>query len=132
VIVLLAGFPDNVSAFVLRAHVTKADYETVLIPEIEGKLRRHEKVRLYCEVAPDYVGIDPGAVWEDTKFGFSHLFDWDRAVMVTDVKWMRQAVKFFGGVFGFLAPVGQWCVFPLAEADRAREWIVGGGPATRM
>jgi len=67
-------------------------------------------------------------VWEDTKFGFSHLFDWDRAVMVTDVEWMRQAVKFFGGVFGFLAPVGQWCVFPLAEADRAREWVVGGVP----
>jgi len=132
VIVLLAGFPDNVSAFVLRAHVTKADYETVLIPEIEGKLRRHKKVRLYCEIAPDYVGIDPGAVWEDTKFGFNHLFDWDRAVMVTDVEWMRQAVKFFGGVFGFLAPVGQWCVFPTADADRAREWIVGGGPAARM
>jgi hypothetical protein len=67
------------------------------------------------------------AAGEDTKFGFSHLFDWDRAVMVTDVEWMRQAVKFFGGVFGFLAPVGQWCVFPLAEADRASEWVLPRG-----
>lgn len=132
VIELLRGFPDHVSAFELHGQVTKADYDTVLIPDLEGKLVRHKPVRLYCEIAPDYVGIDPGAVWEDTKFGFSHLFDWDRAVMVTDVEWMSQAVKFFGGVFGFLAPVGEWCVFPLAEADRAREWIVGGGPATRM
>ncbi len=39
---------------------------------------------------------------------------------------MRQAVKFFGGVFGFLAPpVGQWCVFPHADIDTAREWVVG-------
>jgi SpoIIAA-like len=132
VIEALTNFPDNVTAFACHGHVTKADYETVLIPDLEGKLNRHKKVRIYCEIAPDYIGIDPGAVWEDTKFGFSHLFDWDRAVMVTDVEWMRQAVKFFGGVFGFLAPVGEWCVFPLADADRAREWVVGGGPATRM
>lgn len=129
---LLTGFPDNVTAFALHGQVAKADYDTVLIPDLEGKLVRHQQVRLYCEIASDYVGIDPGAVWEDTKFGFSHLFDWDRAAMVTDVEWMRQAVKFFGGVFGFLAPVGQWCVFPVADADRAREWIVGEGPATRM
>ena len=129
---LLTGFPDHVSACALHGQVTKTDYDTVLIPDLEGKLGRHKKIRLYCEIAPDYVGINPGALWEDTKFGFSYLFDWDRAVMVTDVEWMNQAVKFFGGVFGFLAPVGQWCVFPLAEAERAREWIVGGGPATRM
>jgi hypothetical protein len=52
--------------------------------------------------------------------------------VVTDVEWMRQAVKFFGGVFGFLVAVGEWCVFPLGDADRAREWVAGGGPATRM
>ena len=128
----LTNFPDNVTAFACHGHVTKADYDTVLIPDLEDKLHRHKKVRIYCEIAPDYIGIDPGAVWEDTKFGFSHLFDWDRAAMVTDVEWMNQAVKFFGGVFGFLAPVGQWCVFPLADADKAREWIAGGGPAARM
>jgi hypothetical protein len=132
VIDVLTGFPDNVTAFALHGHVTKADYDTVLIPDLENKLGRHKTVRLYCEVAPDYVGIDPGAVWEDTKFGFRHLFEWDRAVMVTDVEWMRQAVKFFGGIFGFLAPVGQWCVLPLAETDKARDWIAGEGPATRM
>jgi len=132
VIEQLTGFPENVIAFALHGLVTKADYDTVLIPDIEGKLDRHKKVRFYCEIAPDYSGIDPGAVWEETTFGFRLLFDWDRAVMVTDVEWMRLVVKFFGGIFGFLAPVGQWCVFPLAEADRAREWIVGGGPAARM
>ena len=71
--------------------MTKADYDTVLIPDLEGKLGRHKKIRLYCEIAPDYLGIDPGAVWEDTKFGFSHLFDWDRAVMVTHRRGMDEA-----------------------------------------
>ena len=30
---LLKGFPDNVTAFALHGHVTKADYDTVLIPD---------------------------------------------------------------------------------------------------
>jgi SpoIIAA-like len=122
VIEALTGFPDNIMAWAFHGHVTKADYETVLIPDIEDKLSRHKKVRLYCEVAPDYVGVAPGAVWEDTKVGFRHLFDWDRAVIVTDLEWMQHAMKFFGGLFGFLLP--EWRVFPTAEADKAREWVV--------
>ena len=58
---LLKDFPDNVTAIVLHGQVTKTDYDTVLIPDLEGKLGRHKKIRLYCEIAPDYVGIDPGA-----------------------------------------------------------------------
>ena len=26
----------------------------------------------------------------------------------------------------------QWRAFPTADADKAREWVVGGGPAARM
>ena len=32
---VLKDFPDNVAAFACRGHLTKADYETVLIPAIE-------------------------------------------------------------------------------------------------
>ena len=48
----LTNFPDNVIAIACHGHVTKADYETVLIPDIEDKLSRHKKVRIYCEIAP--------------------------------------------------------------------------------
>ena len=106
--------------------MTNADYETVLIPLIEDKLSRHKGVRFYWEVASGYVGLDPGApAWEGRKVGFSHFLG--NAAIVTDVKWMSQATKFFG----FLVP-REWCVFPTADADKAREWIVGRGPAARM
>ena len=39
---VLTGFPDNVTAFALHGQVTKADYDTVLIPDLEGKLGRHK------------------------------------------------------------------------------------------
>ena len=33
---LLKGFPDNVAAFALHGHVTKDDYDRVLIPDFEN------------------------------------------------------------------------------------------------
>ena len=69
VIEKLSNFPDNVAAFACHGHVTKSDYETVLIPEIEDKLQRHNKIGIYYEIGPDLDGIAPGAMWEDTKVG---------------------------------------------------------------
>jgi hypothetical protein len=81
VIEALKDFPDNVAAFVCREHVTKADYETVLIPHVEDRLKRHKKVRIYAEIAPDFAGLERGAVWEDTKLGVSHFFEWERSAL---------------------------------------------------
>jgi len=115
----LKDFPDNVAAFAYHGHVTKADYETVVIPDIEDKLTRHKRVRLYAQIAPDFTGIDPGAVWEDTKLGASHFLSWERAAVVTDVEWIKQTGKFFA----FMMP-GMLHVFPTDEAAKARDWVV--------
>ncbi len=118
---LLKDFPDNVTAFAFHGHVTKTDYDTVLIPDFEDRLHRHKKLRIYFEIAPDFAGFDPGAVWEDTKFGFSHFFDWERCAVVTDVEWAKHISK-FSEFLGFLWP-GEYRAFPEAAAGRAREWI---------
>lgn len=115
----LTGFPDNVAAFACHGHVTKSDYETVLIPDVEKRLERHDKVRLFYEIAPDFVGFDPGAVWDDTKVGFSHFMRWERFAVVTDVEWIKQTMKFVG----FLMP-GELRAFPTSDADEARDWVV--------
>ncbi len=54
----LKGFPANIVAFACRGHVTKSDYETVLIPTVEKTLQQHEKLRVYYEIGPDFPGID--------------------------------------------------------------------------
>ena len=48
VIEALKDFPDNVIAVACHGHVTKADYETVVIPDIEDKL----------EVVPVFVELE--------------------------------------------------------------------------
>lgn len=114
----LAGFPDNVVAFSCHGHVSKADYETVLIPDVEQRLERHDKVRIFYEIDPDFTGFDPGAMWDDTKLGFRHFLRWERFAVVTDIEWIQQTMKFVG----FLMP-GEMRAFPISEAAKAREWV---------
>ena len=114
----LSTFPDNVLAFVGRGQVTKADYDAVLVPAVAKALARHNRVRLYYEIATDFTGIDPGAMWEDFKVGMEHLTRWERIAVVTDVEWIRHTIR----LFGFLMP-GTVKLFPTSEAARARSWI---------
>ncbi|MFZ0833526.1 MAG: STAS/SEC14 domain-containing protein [Mycobacterium sp.] len=115
---VLTGFPGNVAAFACHGHVTKADYETVLMPDVEKKLQQHEKVSIYYETAPDFEGFDPGAMWDDTKVGFSHYSRWERIAVVTDVDWIKHTMRFAG----FLMPA-EVRAFPTTDADEARGWV---------
>jgi hypothetical protein len=114
----LEGFPPNVRAFVCHGHVTRQDYDNVLIPAVAKALQENDKVRLYYETAADFDGIDTGAVWEDAKVGMSHLLRWERFAIVTDVEWIRHTMQ----LFSFLIP-GETRIFSTDEAAQAREWI---------
>ena len=115
----LEGFPDNVVAFLCHGHVTAEDYKADLVPIVEKALERHQKVRLYYETAPDFSGIDPSAVWQDTKVGMSHYFRWERIAVVTDIDWIKHTMSFFS----FLMPA-ELRAFSSSDASKAREWIV--------
>ncbi len=115
----LSNFPDDVLAFVCKGRVTKADYDSVLVPVVMKALEKHKRVRLYYETAADFSGIDPGAMWEDFKVGMEHLTRWERVAVVTDVEWIKQTMRFFS----FMMP-GATKSFPTSEAAQARAWII--------
>jgi len=115
---LLKDFPANVIALSASGQVTRDDYQKVVIPAVERALAQHDKVRLYYQIGPDFSGIDPGAMWADTKVGMGHFLRWDRIAVVTDVDWIRLSVT----AFGFLMPA-QVNVYSTAEADAAKKWI---------
>ena len=120
---LLEGFPDNIIAIAWEGHVTRRDYEDVLIPAVEAALRRSQKLRIYYEVTQQFTGIDAGAVWDDFQLGMQHLSHWERMAAVTDVEWIRLAMN----AFRFLLP-GRLRVFPTSEAIEARRWIAADQP----
>ena len=115
----LSNFPDDVLAFICKGRVTKADYDSVLVPAVVKALEKQKKVRLYYETGADFSGIDPGAVWADFKLGMEHLTRWERVAVVTDVEWIKQTMR----LFSFLMP-GVTKSFPTSEAAQAREWII--------
>ena len=114
----LSGFPDNVVGFRASGHVTRQDYETVVIPAVEAAFKQHPSLRLYYQLDSDFEGMGPGAMWEDFKVGMEHVRHWERIALVTDVDWIGSAMK----VFSFLMP-GDVRLFSLSDADQAREWI---------
>ncbi len=114
----LKDFPENVVAFRCTGRVTKAEYDSVLIPAVLRSLKDHAKVRLYYETGEDFAGLDPGAMWEDFKIGVEHLSRWDRVAVVTDVEWIKTAVRFFA----FLMPATTR-LFSQSAASQARAWI---------
>lgn len=117
---ILESFPDNVVAVSAKGQVTKRDYEDVLIPRVESAFHRHERIRLYYELGPQFSGIDAGAAWEDLKVGVEHLARWERMAIVTDVEWIGHLVS----AFRFMMP-GQLRLFGTARRQEAQEWIAG-------
>jgi hypothetical protein len=115
---LLKGFPENVVAVTAKGNVTRADYETVLLPTIGKTFERYDKIRVYYELGPAFLSIESGAVWEDFKVGVGHWRHWDRVAVVTDVDWIRRAAS----AFAFLMPTPVR-TFSVAQESEARRWI---------
>ncbi|MGA2108542.1 MAG: STAS/SEC14 domain-containing protein [Syntrophorhabdales bacterium] len=92
--------PDNVVAVKATGKITGDDYETVLIPVIEEKLKKHDKIRLLYQIGPDIAGFTAGAMWDDAKVGLRHLTAFDKIAVVSDVEWITGVVK----IFSFVIP----------------------------
>ncbi len=110
--------PDNILAFTAHGQVTGEDYESVLIPAVEAKLKEHRKIRLLYHLDNDFSGFDAKALWDDTKVGFQHLTAWGKIAVVSDNKWILGATKIFG--FIWPCPVK---VFDNNHLVEANEWI---------
>jgi len=124
---LITDLPENVLGIRARGDVTAEDYQSVLVPAVETRLRTQKKLRLLYVLGPEFTGYTGAAAWEDTKVGMRHFTDFDRIAVVTDVDWVSRMVR----AFGFVLP-GDVRVFPNAEADRAQTWICEPPAAGRL
>jgi len=120
---VVAGFPERILAFSAKKRLTKQDYREVLIPNVSEALSRYDKVSIYYEFGPEFVGLNPGAAWEDFKIGMRTLSRWERMAVVTDVGWIRIVVNVFRYLFFFSERAR---VFAVSEAAEARRWIAAG------
>ena len=115
---IIQGMPDNVVAVSASGKVTGEDYDYLLIPLIEGKLKTLKKVRVLYVLGPEFTDFTAGAMWDDAKIGLRHFTAYERIAMVTDVNWILGAVKFF--TFMFPCPVR---IFGNERLSEAMAWI---------
>jgi hypothetical protein len=114
----IGDLPDNVVGFVAKGKLTSDDYEKVLIPAVDQLLANHDKARLLYVLGSEFDGMSAGAMWDDTRVGFSHVTRWEKIAVVTDKDWLRHSVD----IFGYLIP-GEVKAFTEAEELAARAWV---------
>jgi hypothetical protein len=114
----IPDLPDNVLGFTAKGTVTANDYESVIIPAVEELFSRKGKVRFLYHLSEDFTGFETSAMWDDTKLGLKHLSGWERIAIVSDIEWVRAAIK----IFGLVMP-GQVRVFHNNELALATRWI---------
>jgi hypothetical protein len=114
----MEDLPDGVLGFSAKGTVNRLDYERIIIPAVEKAFAKFHKVRFLYSLGDDFSEFETAAMWEDAKIGLKHLTSWDRVAVVTDVDWIRSAMK----AFGFLLH-GHLRVFRNSEIAEARAWI---------
>lgn len=120
----IAALPPGILGFRAHGQVTAEDYKRVVVPDVEAAFALNRKLRLLYVTADDFLGFDPGAMWNDMKLGARHFSGWERVALVTDVPWLRAAAT----AMGFMVPA-DFRLFAGPDLAQARRWITES-PAT--
>ena len=112
--------PAGTIGFRVVEELTGDDYRETIEPVL-GEAAEGGEVRLLFEIDAGF-GMDAGAVMEDAKsglkLGLGHMKAWKRTAIVTDIDWIRKAIK----AFAFMAP-GEVRVFEPGELGAAKVWV---------
>lgn len=118
----IEDMPPGTIGFRASGEVTREDYRQVLEPALREAVEAGEVRMLY--VVDSEFKMDAGAFKEDAKtgleIGLRHHSAWKRTALVTDVEWVRAAVR----LLAFMAP-GEVRVWGMDELEQAREWVAG-------
>jgi len=113
---IMQGLPENVVAVIASGKVTGEDYDNVIIPAIEDKIKKFGKIRMLYQLGQDFTGFTYEAMWDDAKVGIWHLTAFEKIAVVSDVDWIVDAVKMFKFVIPCPVKIYRNEAFPEAKA----------------
>ena len=114
----IEGLPAGTVGFRLHGRVQGDDYDQVLVPELEKAIAEYDRIKALICFDADFEGYDLAAAWDDTLLGLRHWQGFARIAVVSDVAWLRTAIR----AIGVLMP----CPVQLFAADQeeqARRWL---------
>ncbi len=115
---MIEGLPDHVIGIRINDKLRAEDYEKQLIPLVNEKLGNHPKLDLLCCIEGEWKGMEAGAVWQDLRLGLGRIGHWARMAIVSDIKWLENAIK----LFRVFSP-GELRHFDSGDYAAAREWV---------
>ncbi len=116
-VTVMDGLPDGVVGISVAGVIRAEDYAETIAPLVDAAAAGGGKIRLIYQIGPGFEAYTPGAVWSDARVGLMHLRDFERIAIVSDIEWIRHAVR----AFAPLIP-GDVHVFGNAELDGAKVW----------
>lgn len=117
-VTVLEGLPDDTVGISVAGAISAQEYAGTILPLIEDRLERHDHVKLLYRIGPELESFTAGAVWNDGLVGLSYLTGFSRVAIVSDIGWIRHAVR-------ALAPLvpAEIDVFAEEEQDAAKAWL---------
>jgi hypothetical protein len=113
-ITFLPESQENLLAARFSGTLTRDDYGQFR-DRAEQLMRQYGKVRCLLEL-DDIQGCEPGAAWDDLKFGLSHLGRFEGCAVVGDRRWEEWMIKLSKPFF----PVEY---FDRSQRDAALDWV---------
>lgn len=110
--------PENVLGVSAEGKITGTDYETVLIPALEEKLKAHKTISLLYYLGSNFTGFDLNAMLDDAKMGMKHLSAFDKVALVSDHQVINSVSIFFGHMLSC-----ELRIFKNVEIEEAKKWI---------
>ena len=116
---IMNDLPANVLGVSAEGKITGTDYETVLIPALEEKLKASKKIRMLYQLGNNFSGFEMSAMLDDAKMGLKHISAWDRIALVSDHETINSFAKFFGYLM-----TCELRIFKNAELEEAKKWVI--------
>ena len=91
----VSDLPDNVDGLRFSGHVSRDEYQQVVLPLLHESLARGGGIRLLIVIDGEFDRFEAGALWEDLKFGLGpglELSRWERMALVSDEHWVHHAI----------------------------------------
>lgn len=115
---IIEDLPGNVLGVEAKGEITGADYENVLMPAVDEKLKSNKKIRFLYYLGPDFKGFSLKAMIDDAKVGMKNISAWERIALVSDHQMINDLAKFFGHLLS-----GEVKVFGNTGLDEAKKWV---------
>ena len=115
---LIDNLPAGTLGFSCGGQISGDDMQRLVIPKVEAALLEHERIKALVVLQPDFEGLSLEAAWDDTNLGLRHWDGFERLAVVTDLSWVRQAIRILALLLPY--PVQQ---FNLGNLDGARRWL---------